>query len=149
MEIYDTVREILKRKGQDVWSVSPESTVYQAIEMMAEKHVGALLVLDGGELIGIISERDYARKVILQGRSSKETPVREIMTAPVIFVKPQHSVDECMKIITQNRIRHLPVMDGGKVIGVVSIGDVVNWIISAQDHTIQQLQNYVSGKYPL
>jgi CBS domain-containing protein len=148
VKIYDTVREIIKRKGQDVWSVSPESTVYQAIEIMADKHIGALLVLAGSKLVGIISERDYARKVILRGKSSKETHVREIMTSPVIFVQPQHSVDECMKIITENRIRHLPVLEDEKVVGVISIGDVVNWIISAQDHTIQQLQNYVTGKYP-
>jgi CBS domain-containing protein len=148
MEIYDTVREILQKKARDIWSVSPETTVYQAIEIMAEKRIGALLVLDEGKLAGILSERDYARKVILQGRSSKETLVREIMTTPVIFVELRHSVDECMKIITNNRIRHLPVVEGEKVVGIVSIGDIVNWIISAQNHTIQQLQNYVSGSYP-
>jgi CBS domain-containing protein len=146
LKIYDTVREILKRKGQEVWSIAPESTVYRAIEMMADKHVGALVVVDDEKMIGIISERDYARKVILMSRSSKETHVREIMTSPVIFVEPQHSVDDCMKIITENRIRHLPVLDQEKVVGIVSIGDVVNWIMSAQDHTIQQLQNYVSGR---
>jgi CBS domain-containing protein len=147
MTIYDTVREILKRKGSDVWSISPESTVYQAIEMMANKHVGALLVMTGDRLVGILSERDYARKVILKGRSSKETPVQEIMSSPVIFTEPQHTVDECMKIMTDNRIRHLPVLEEEKVTGIVSIGDLVNWIISAQNHTIEQLQNYVTGKY--
>lgn len=147
MEIYDTVREILQKKNGDVWSISPEATVYHAIEIMAEKRIGALLVLEDGKLIGIVSERDYARKVILKGRSSKETQVREIMTSPVIFVGPRHSVDQCMQIITQHRIRHLPVLDGERVVGIVSIGDVVNWIISAQNHTIEQLQNYVSGRY--
>ena len=148
MEIYDTVREVLQKKRRDVWSISPDATVYEAIELMAEKRVGALLVLEQTKLVGIISERDYARKVILKGRSSKETPVREIMTTPVIFVEPQYSVDECMKIITEHRIRHLPVLDGEIVVGIVSIGDVVNWIISAQNHTIEQLQNYVTGRYP-
>jgi CBS domain-containing protein len=152
MEIYDTVRDILQKKSGDAWSVGPETTVYRAIEIMAEKRIGALLVLEDGKLSGILSERDYARKVILKGKSSKETPVREIMTSPVIFVEPRHSVDECMKIITKiitnNRIRHLPVVEEEKVVGIVSIGDIVNWIISAQNHTIQQLQNYVSGNYP-
>jgi|SRR5216684_2583889 len=149
MEILDTVREILQRKGGgEVWSVSPETTVYQAIEIMAEKRIGALLVLEDGKLAGILSERDYARKVTLKNRSAQETQVREIMTSPVIFVEPRHSVDECMKIITNNRIRHLPVVEEEKVVGIVSIGDIVNWIISAQNHTIQQLQNYVSGNYP-
>jgi CBS domain-containing protein len=148
MEIYDTVRDILQKKSADVWSVSPETTVYQAIEIMAEKRIGALLVLEDAKLAGILSERDYARKVILKGKSSKETQVREIMTSPVIFVEPRYSVDECMKIITNNRIRHLPVVEDEKVVGIVSIGDIVNWIISAQNHTIQQLQNYVSGNYP-
>jgi len=147
MEIHDTVRDILQRKNGTVWSVGPNTTVYQAIEMMADKRIGSLLVVDEGKLVGILSERDYARKVILKGRSSKDTAVHEIMTSPVIFVSPGNSVDECMKIITDNRIRHLPVVDEGKVVGVVSIGDVVNWIISAQKHTIQQLQNYVTGRY--
>ena len=147
MEIHDTVRDILQRKNSIVWSVAPNTTVYQAIEIMAEKRIGALLVVDDGKLVGILSERDYARKVILKGRSEKDTCVHEIMTSPVIFVHPRNSVDECMKIITDSRIRHLPVVDDGKVIGIISIGDVVNWIISAQKHAIQQLQNYVAGRY--
>jgi len=148
VKVYDTAAQILKKKGHDLWSVSPDATVYEAIEIMADKRIGALLVLTEGTLVGIVSERDYARKVILKGRSSKDTLVREIMTTPVICVQPGDSVDECMKIITEKRIRHLPVMEGEKVVGVVSIGDVVKWIMSAQEHTIQQLQNYVTGQYP-
>ena len=147
MKIYDTVRDLLKRKGQDVWSITPDTTVYRAIEIMADKHIGALLVIVEEKLVGIVSERDYARKVVLRGRSSKETRVAEIMTSPVISVQPQHAVDECMRIITDNRIRHLPVIEDGRVIGIVSIGDLVNWIISAQHQTIQQLQDYITGKY--
>jgi CBS domain-containing protein len=145
MQIYDTVHDVLKRKGQNVWSIAPDASVYRAIEIMAEKRVGALLVMTGDQLVGIISERDYARKVVLKGRSSKETRIEEIMSSPVIAVDPKRSVDECMKVITDERVRHLPVIENEKVIGVVSIGDLVNWIISAQDHTIKQLQNYISG----
>ena len=148
MKIYDTILDVLRRKSHEVWSITPESTVYRAIEMMADKHVGALLVIADDKLVGIISERDYARKVILRGKSSKETRVAEIMTSPIIFVESRNAVDECLKIMTDNRIRHLPVIEKEKVIGIVSIGDLVNWIISAQDHTIQQLQNYVTRKYP-
>src|SRR5262245_31784510 len=147
MNTYDTIRDVLKRKGQDVWSITPDTTVYRAIEVMADKHIGALLVIVNEELVGIVSERDYARKVVLKGRSSKETRVEEIMTSPVISVEPQHMVDECMRIVTDNRIRHLPVTENGKVIGIVSIGDLVNWIISAQHQTIQQLQDYITGNY--
>jgi len=147
MKVYDTVRDILKRKGQDVWSITPDTTVYRAIEIMADKHIGALLVIVDEKLVGIVSERDYARKVVLRGRSSKETRVEEIMTSPVISVEPQHVVDECMRIVTANRIRHLPVTENGKVIGIVSIGDLVNWIISAQHQTIQHLQDYITGNY--
>src|SRR5215813_9064912 len=149
MNTYDTIRDVLKRKGQQVWSITPDATVYRAIEVMADKHIGALLVIVDEKLLGIVSERDYARKVVLRGRSSKQTRVEEIMTSPVISVEPQHVIDECMRIITENRIRHLPVIEDEKVIGVVSIGDLVNWIISAQHQTIQQLQDYITGKYPL
>ena len=142
------VSSILMRKGREVFSLPPHASVYDAIEMMADKHVGALLVISEGKLVGVISERDYARKVILKGRASKETRVDEIMTRSIITVGPEHRVDECMRIMTDNRIRHLPVMEGEKVLGIISIGDLVNWIISAQEQAIDQLENYITGKYP-
>jgi CBS domain-containing protein len=148
MDLVDTVRSVLKQKGQDIWSVSPEAWVYDAVEMMADKHVGALLVISEGRLVGVISERDYARKVILQGKSSKQTQVKEIMTSPVIFVVPEHSVEDCMRIMTNSRIRHLPVVENEKVLGLVSIGDLVKWIISAQEETIHQLKHYIADSYP-
>ncbi len=143
-----TVGSILKHKGSEVWFVTPDQTVYEAIERMADKAVGALLVVLDGKLVGIISERDYARKVILKGRSSRTTLVKEIMTSPVIFVTPAQAVDECMDIMTRNRIRHLPIMENEKVLGVVSIGDLVKWAVSEQEETIEHLQNYISSKYP-
>ena len=143
-----TVKQILDTKGYAVWSIHPQESVFTAIQQMAEKEVGALAVLEGDALVGIISERDYARKVILKGRSSKDTPVSEIMTSPVRYVTPQETVDECMRIMTANRVRHLPVVEDEKVVGIVSIGDLVNWIISAQADTIHQLHSYITGKYP-
>jgi CBS domain-containing protein len=148
MDILDTVRLVLGQKDRNVWQISPGGCVYDAIALMANKYVGALLVISQGELVGVVSERDYARKVILQGKSSKETLVSEIMTSPAIFVTPDQTVEDCMRIMTDNRIRHLPVLEQGNILGVVSIGDLVKWMISAQQQTISQLHNYISNKYP-
>jgi len=145
----DPVRSLLsKKRVPTVWSIGPEASVFQAIETMSEKQIGALVVTSAGRLLGIVSERDYARKVILKGRHSQETKVREIMTGPVLFVTPEESVDDCMRLMTSRRVRHLPVMEGDNVVGIISIGDVVDWIIASQEQTIHHLQNYIAGAYP-
>ena len=148
MKLFDTVGSVLKQKGRYIWSVPPEASVYRAIEIMAEKHVGALLVISDEKLLGIISERDYARKVILRGRASHQTQVREVMTTAIVTATPEQSIEECMRIMTSNRIRHLPIIVNEKVAGIISIGDLVNWIISAQEETIKHLNHYIAGGYP-
>lgn len=140
-----TVKELLGSKPMTVWSITPEASVFQALELMAEKEIGALVVLSGSKLVGLLSERDYARKVILKGKASKETRVREIMTDKLITIRPETSIDECMALMTDKRIRHLPVLEGAKLVGMISIGDVVKAIISEQKFIIQQLENYITA----
>jgi CBS domain-containing protein len=140
-----TVSQLLRSKGSAIWSVSPATTVYEALQLMAEKDVGALLVLDEGKLAGILSERDYARKIVLKGKSSRETAVREIMTERVVCVRPDQTVEDCMALMTNKHIRHLPVLQDNDLAGVISIGDVVKAIISEQEFVIEQLENYITG----
>ena len=139
------VTDVLKRKGRDVWTVSSDSTVYDALQKMADKNVGALMVVDGENLVGVFSERDYARKVILHGKASKDTLVKEIMSSEVFWVGPDQSIGRCMELMTEKRIRHIPVLEEGRLVGVISIGDVVKTIISEQEFAIQQLEQYIIG----
>jgi CBS domain-containing protein len=148
VKLKESVELVLNRKGSQVHSISGDATVYEALEKLAEKDIGALVVMNGTKLAGVFSERDYVRKVILKGRSSKEMQVHEIMSSPAVTVDRQTTVDECMHLMTDKRFRHLPVVEAGNVVGVLSIGDLVNWIISAQDYTIHQLEDYITGKYP-
>ena len=148
MGMTGTVDALLKAKGHGVWSVSPEAVVFDAIRMLADKNVGALMVMDDERLVGVFSERDYTRKVALLGKNSKTTHVREILTSEIVTVSLQATVEECMRRMIEHRVRHLPVVDQDQVVGVLSIGDLVNWIITAQQAKIDQLQDYIAGSYP-
>jgi CBS domain-containing protein len=141
-----TVTQLLQGKGHEVLTISPEASVFEALQVMAERNIGAVLVLEGKTLVGILSERDYARKVILKGKASKDIPVREIMTSHVLYVRPQQTIDECMALMTDKRVRHLPVLEEDRLVGVISIGDVVKAIIAEQEFLIEQLQNYITGR---
>lgn len=148
MKVIDTADAVLKHKGSHVWTIPANATVFEAIRLMAEKNIGALLVLSQNELVGIFTERDYTRKIALHGRSSKDTLVRDVLSDEVITAAPDDTVELCMRAMTENRIRHLPIMDGNRVMGILSIGDLVNWIIRVQTHAIEQLESYVTGQYP-
>ena len=139
------ISALLHHKGTELWSIAPEATVFEAIKLMADKNIGSLLVMSGDRLVGVFTERDYTRKMALQGKRSKETQVREILSGKIISVTPHQTVEECMRLMTENRVRHLPVLESGKIVGVVSIGDLVNWTISAQDAAIAQMEQYISG----
>ncbi len=140
-----TIRQLIKSKSSDVWSVNPDASVFEAMRIMADKGIGALVVLENEKLVGMITERDYARKVVLKERTSKETPVGDIMTKDVLYVRPEHTVEECLALMTEKRTRHLPVLDADKLIGLVSIGDLVKSVIDEQQHVIEQLEHYISG----
>ena len=148
MKIPLPVSTVLAEKGSMVASIGPDVTVFDAISLMAEKNVGALPVIENGRLVGMISERDYTRKVVIKGKSSKQTSVREIMSQQLTVASPHHTIEECMRLMTEKHVRHLPVVEGDKMVGLVSIGDLVKWIISVQAETIEQLKKYISGEYP-
>lgn len=149
MEIHGTVRDILQNKGGAVLTTTPDATVYVAIGLMGERNIGALVVVEQAEVVGVLSERDYSRKVVLQGRTSRDTRVGEILSRPAITVRRRESIEKCMQLMTSHRIRHLPVVDeANRPVGIVSMGDLVNWVMQSQSHTIQQLQGYISGEYP-
>lgn len=142
-----TVGNLLTTKGSEIWSIGPDNSVFEALEMMAEKNVSGLLILENDKLVGIFTERDYARKLILKGRLSKNTKVSDLMTKNILYVETQNTIEDCMKLMTVKRIRHLPVLDNGRLIGILTIGDLVKQIISEQQTTIHQLENYISGGY--
>ena len=148
MELQGTVRDILQSKGGQVWTTSPQSSVYEAIRLMGEKNIGSLVVEEDGEVVGVLSERDYSRKVVLQGRTSRDTLVGEILSRPVVTIRRKDSIERCMQLMTEQRVRHLPVVDDNRLVGLISIGDLVRWAMESQKHTILQLQGYISGDYP-
>ncbi len=140
-----TVRQILDKKGHDVYSVTPDDSVFTALQLMADKNIGAVVVVDNKQVVGILSERDYARKVVLHGKTSKDTPVRDIMTGKVLYVKPDNTSDECMALMADKRIRHLPVLENENLTGIISISDIVQAIIEEDKYIIEQLENYITG----
>jgi CBS domain-containing protein len=148
MNFTGTISALLRIKKPEVWSIAPDATVFQAIQFMAQKNVGALPVMNDGKLVGMFSERDYTRKIALKGKSSRDTRVREITSISIVSVTPAHTVEDCMRLMTDHRIRHLPVLEGENVVGIISIGDLVNWIICVQNETIHQMENYIAGSYP-
>ncbi len=148
MEITGTVYDILHNKGGQICITSPNDTVYEAIHQMGEKNIGALVVMENDQVIGVLSERDYSRKVVLQGRTSRDTKVGEIISRPVVTVRSKDGIETCMELMTRHRVRHLPVVDDGQLVGVISMGDLVNWVMLSQESTIHQLQGYIAGDYP-
>lgn len=148
MEIQGTAGDILQSKGAEVWTTTPQSTVYEAVRLMGEKDIGAIVAVENGVVVGVFSERDYSRKVVLQGRTSRDTLVGEILVRPAVTIRRVDSIENCMEIMTSRRIRHLPVVEEGQLLGLISIGDLVRWVMLAQRQTIQQLHGYISGEYP-